>query len=94
MPDDHTKSFALSAATRDAVQKNAQAHFTASQRRDLEARKEIASQQEVSAAKIAKLRALRLAKEESDRLVSDNAVPAGKKIRKKKTADSTNVPGV
>lgn len=54
----------LPAVSRDAAKKNAQSHFSASQKRDLEARKEIALQQEASAAQIAKLRALRLAKEE------------------------------
>lgn len=74
----------LSAVSRDAAKKNAQSHFTASQKRDLEVRKEIALQQEASAAQITKLRALRLAKEELARQECAKAGVMGEVSGKKK----------
>jgi len=58
---------------RAAVRKNAQDHFAATARRDSEVRKELERQQAATTAKIAKLRDLRLAKEEADRLAAANA---------------------
>lgn len=63
--------------------KNAQSHFTASQRRDLEVRKEIELQQDAVAIKTAKLRALRIAREESDRQASADEGQAKKALSKK-----------
>ena len=67
---------------RDAARRKAQDHFTAAERRDSEVRQEIARQQATTAARTAKLRALRLAKEEADRIAALSAVVP--KSRKKK----------
>ncbi len=67
---------------RAAVRRNAQDHFAASERRDTEVRKELERQQTAATAKIAKLRALRLAKEEADRLAIANAPPRPAPTRK------------
>jgi hypothetical protein len=69
---------------RAAVRKNAQDHFAATARRDTEVRKELERQQATAAAKIAKLRALRLAKEEEDRLAAASAPPRPAAARKVK----------
>jgi hypothetical protein len=52
---------------RDGARKRAQNHFAASEQRDVAVRQEIARDRAAVDAKTAKLRALRLAKEESDR---------------------------
>jgi hypothetical protein len=52
---------------RDQARRKAQNHFAASEQRDALARKEIEKERAVSAAKTAKLRELRLAKEASDK---------------------------
>ncbi len=60
----------------ESARRRAENHFTATERRDTrdaEVRQEIARQQAATAAKTAKLRALRLAKEEADRIVAANA---------------------
>lgn len=71
------------ALPRDAALRNAQDHFTAAERRDNDVRQEIARQQIATANQTAKLRALRLAKEEADRIALA-AAPAAAKSRKKK----------
>jgi hypothetical protein len=52
---------------RDQARRKAQNHFAASEQRDALVRKEIEKERAVSAAKTAKLRALRLAKEASEK---------------------------
>jgi hypothetical protein len=69
---------------REATRRNAQNHFAASERRDNDVRNEIARQQAADAAKTAKLRALRLAKEDADRIAAANAPPPPPKTRKSK----------
>jgi hypothetical protein len=71
---------------REAARRKAQDHFTAAERRDSDVRQEIARQQANAAAQIAKLRALRLAKEEADRIEAANAPPPAPKSRKKKAS--------
>jgi len=56
---------------RDQARRKAQNHFAASEQRDALVRKEIEKERAVSAAKTAKLRALRLAKEASDKEAAD-----------------------
>jgi hypothetical protein len=51
---------------RDAVRRNAQSHFTHTERRDELVRQEIEKERAAVDAKTARLRALRLAKEASD----------------------------
>jgi hypothetical protein len=68
----------------ETVRRNAQNHFAASQQRDTEVRKEIARQQAATAAQMAKLRALRLAKEEADRIEAANAPKPAPKARTKR----------
>ncbi|GAA0567299.1 DUF1168 domain-containing protein [Rhizomicrobium electricum] len=82
MSDDNTKTVAPSAAKRETARRNAMDHFAASERRDTEVRKEIERQQAADAAKTAKLRALRLAKEEADRIAAANAPAPAPKTRK------------
>ena len=67
---------------RDAARNRAQKHFAASEQRDVLVKQMIESERAAVDARTAKLRALRLAKEEADRLVAP-AVPA-KKPRAKK----------
>ncbi|GAA0573249.1 hypothetical protein [Rhizomicrobium electricum] len=67
---------------------NAQDKFAASERRDMEVRKEIQQQQAAAAAKTVKLRALRLAKEEADRLAAASATPLNPK-KKKSSSQNT-----
>lgn len=52
---------------RDAVRRHAQSHFTHTERRDELVRQEIEKERAATDAKTAKLRALRLAKEATDR---------------------------
>ena len=52
---------------RDQARRKAQNHFAASEQRDALVRKELEKERTTSAAKTAKLRALRLAKEASDK---------------------------
>ncbi len=68
---------------RNAARTRAENHFAASERRDADVRKEIENQRAATAAQMAKLRALRLAKEEADRIAAA-AAPAPVKTRKKK----------
>lgn len=72
-------------AQREAARKKAQNHFAASEKRDNDVRQEIQRQQAATATKTAKLRALRLAKEEADRLeAANNPAPEKKKSTRKK----------
>ena len=81
---------------RDAARRNAQSHFTHSERRDELVRQEIEKERNAVDAKTAKLRALRLAKEaaekeETDRLAAERAKsgaaePKTKRKRAVKTA--------
>ncbi len=73
-------------AQREAARKTAQNHFAASEKRDDDVRKEIARQQAATAAQMSKLRALRLAKEEADRIAAANAPQPARKTRKAKPA--------
>jgi len=71
---------------RDQARRKAQNHFAASEQRDALVRKEIEKERAVSAAKTAKLRALRLAKEASekeaaDRLAAQEAEAKPRKVR-------------
>jgi hypothetical protein len=78
---------------RDAARRTAQSHFTHTERRDEMVRAEIAKERAAVDAKTAKLRALRLAKEasekaEAERLAQERAksgAPEQKKPRKKST---------
>jgi hypothetical protein len=73
----------------NAARKRAQNHFAASEVRDTAVKAEIARERQLSDAKTAKLRALRLAKEEQDRLeLAANPPPpkAAKKTKKAKPA--------
>jgi hypothetical protein len=72
MTDDKSRSAGMTPpfAQRETARKNAQNHFAASEKRDSEVRQEILRQQAATAAKTAKLRALRLQKEEADRLAA------------------------
>ena len=78
-----------SATHRDAARAKAQNHFQAAERRDLLVREEIVRDRNAVDAKTAKLRALRLAKEEDDRIIALNAPPpvkaAAKTPAKRKT---------
>jgi hypothetical protein len=56
---------------RDAVRRNAQSHFTHTERRDELVRQEIEKERAATDAKTAKLRAMRLAKEASDKAEAD-----------------------
>jgi predicted negative regulator of RcsB-dependent stress response len=71
-------------AQREAARKTAQNHFAASEKRDTEVRKEIARQQAATQTQMAKLRALRLAKEEADRIEAANAPPPVRKTKSRK----------
>jgi hypothetical protein len=69
---------------RDGARRKALDHFAASEKRDTQVRQEIARQRAATDAKTAKLRALRLAKEEADRIAAANAPPAPPKAGAKK----------
>jgi len=88
MSDEKTQTTAFTPrpAQRDAARKRAQNHFAASEQRDTEVRKEILRQQAATAARTAKLKALRLEKEEADRIAAANAPKPAPKARKKKPA--------
>jgi hypothetical protein len=68
---------------RDAARNRAQKHFAASEQRDVLVKQMIESERVAVQAKTAKLKALRLAKEEADRLA---APPASEKPAKKPRA--------
>jgi len=58
---------------KNVAKRNAQKHFTASDQRDMLVREEQEKQRAKTAAKIEKLRALRLAKESAEKSASDSA---------------------
>ena len=66
----------------DSPRKKAQTYFTQSEQRDRLMRQEIEKERTASAAKTAKLRALRLAKEAAEKAeLKANAGPASKRSR-------------
>jgi hypothetical protein len=73
-------------ADRDAARNRAQSHFQATEKRDVLVREEMARERIATDAKTAKLRALRLAKEEADRIAAENAPKPPTPTRKKNTA--------
>ena len=78
----------MSASTRDAARRRGQTHFTSSEKREGTFRAELSRERNASDAKTAKLRALRLAKEEQDRIDAANAPPPAKKTRAKKKPEA------
>jgi hypothetical protein len=64
-----------SPTARDSARRKAMNHFAASEQRDSAIRTEIARERDAVGAKTAKLKALRLAKEEADRIEAANAPP-------------------
>lgn len=72
-----------STTEREAARTKAQSHFQASEKRDQLVREEIARERAVTDAKTAKLRALRLAKEEEDRVAAANAPAPAPKAKKR-----------
>ena len=74
----------LGASTRDAARRRGDSHFTSSEAQEGAFRAEINRERKASDAKTAKLRALRLAKEEEDRIAAANAPPPAKKSRARK----------
>ena len=87
MTDDSNPSSRISPPHRDrnGARVRAENHFVAAERRDQQVRKEIEDERATSEAKTAKLRALRLAKEEADRKAAENDPVAPAKPRKAKT---------
>jgi hypothetical protein len=73
MSDEKPQGFTPPPAQREAARKKAQNHFAASEQRDSEVRKEIERQRAALAARTAKLRAMRLDKEEAERIAAANA---------------------
>ena len=80
---------------RDQARRKAQNHFAASEQRDALVRKEIEKERATSAAKTAKLRALRLAKEASDKEAADRlgTDKPETKARKTRTVRAKRAPG-
>jgi hypothetical protein len=78
-----------SATERDAARTRAQKHFTASEERDSQIKQLIESERSATDTKTAKLRALRLAKEEEERAAARNAPPAPPKARARKPRAKT-----
>jgi len=72
------------AKTNDAARKAAQTHFTQSEQRDKAIKQEIEKERAASAAKTARLRALRLAKEATEKEEADK-----RKAAPPKTAQAT-----
>jgi hypothetical protein len=69
---------------RDGARRRAQNHFQVQAERDATVKAEIAHERAVSDAKTAKLRALRLAKEEAERQAALAAPPKPAPVKKKK----------
>lgn len=86
MPDEKPQSFTPPPAQREAARKKAQNHFAASEQRDSNVRKEIELQRTALAARTAKLRALRLEKEDADRIAAANAPKTSPKTKSRKPA--------
>jgi hypothetical protein len=80
---------------RDQARRQAQNHFAASEQRDALVRKEIEKERAAGAAKTAKLRALRLAKEASEKEAADmvQAQKPEAKLRKTRTPRAKRAPG-
>ena len=74
------------ADVRDAARKRAMNHFAASEQRESLVKQMIAAERAAVDAKSAKLRALRLAKEEADRAAAAANPPAPPKKRKRPAA--------
>jgi hypothetical protein len=66
----HSQKGNIVADKRNEARKRAQNHFTASEQRDLSVRQMIESERAAVDARTDKLRALRLAKEEADRIAA------------------------
>jgi hypothetical protein len=76
-----------SKSERDAAVSKAQKHFAASEQRDASIKQMIEDERAAIAVRTAKLRALRLAKEEADRIAAANAPkPEPKASAKRKRA--------
>ncbi|MEI9931564.1 MAG: hypothetical protein WDM89_13755 [Rhizomicrobium sp.] len=71
-------------SSKDVARKRAQNHFTASEQRDSLVKQMIESERLATEVKTAKLRALRLAKEEADRQAALAAPPAPAPAKKTK----------
>ena len=69
---------------RDGARRRALNHFAAAEQRDTLVRQEITRERAANDAKAAKLRALRMAREEEKRIAAENAPPAPVKVRAKK----------
>ena len=80
MADTRTRS------QREAAVTNARKHFAASEQRDAAIRQTIDSEYAATAARTVKLRALRLAKEEEDRIAAANAPKPEPKPKRKRAA--------
>ena len=76
-----------SATERDAARTRAQSHFHAAEKRDQLVREELARERAATDAKTAKLRALRLAKEEADQAAAGDEPEAPAKARKPRRID-------
>lgn len=72
---------------RDNVRNRAQKHFAASEQRDVAVRQMIEDERAAVEARTAKLRALRLAKEEADRAAAPLTPPAAKRKSRAKKAN-------
>ncbi len=78
--------FGISASTRDAARRRGQSHFANPEQRESAFKAEVTRERDASDAKTAKLKAMRLAKEEDDRIAAANAPPPPpKKSRAKAT---------
>lgn len=74
----------ISASTRDAARRRGQSHFATPEARENAFKAEVNRERSATDAKTAKLKALRLAKEEEDRIAAANAPPKpAKKSRAK-----------
>ena len=73
-----------STSERDAARNRAQKHFTSSEQRDVQVKQQIEGERSATDAKTAKLKALRLAKEEAERIAAANAPPPAPKTRTSK----------
>ena len=78
-------------AERDTARNRAESHFHAAEKRDVLVREEISRERVATDAKTAKLRALRLAKEEADRIAAEKAPKPASPAKKKSTARARTV---
>ena len=70
---------------RDGARRRAESQFVVAERRDSLIKKELEAVRAASDAKTAKLRALRMAKEEEDRIAAANEPAPAPKVKKAKT---------